>query len=449
MRPCKAFPVRWRPVLFFALLLPLALPAVAAPARCDKLALWTDGTQLRGANIYQRIVYPEVWDDPEAWGSGPLGPVFTQRDFDALSAAGANLVVLSHPGLYDDRPPYALNPDVQRNLDRFIGMAEEANLFVVIAFRTGPGRSEFSFFGADENDEFARSRLNDTVWKDRAAQDKWVEMWRYAAARYRGSPTVVGYELMVEPNSNGVWLDIYEPQDFYPAYQDTTYDWNQLYPRITRAVREVDSDTPILIGGLSWSQVKWLSYLKPTGDKRTVYTVHQYEPQEAYTHQPADASGAFPHRYPGRFDINGDGVIEDVNAAWIDTLLKTVDAFKSRYRVPVAATEYGAMRWEPGIDLFLDDEMARFEKSGMNYAVWSWQPLSKRFTAVQNEFNFRLGPDPSNLVEGGSKFFGVLKRYWSKNRVRPSPGRATAPHGSRSMSADFPPATARRSEETT
>ena len=402
------------------LLLAPGLLAAAAPAVPDKLSLWTAGTQLRGANVYQRIVYPDVWDDPEAWGSGPLGPVFTQEDFNALSAAGANLVVLSHAGLYDDRPPYALNIGAQRNLDRFIGMAEKADLFVVIAFRTGPGRSEFTFFGVDASDAFAMRHLNDTVWKDRAAQDRWVEMWRYAAARYRRRPSVVGYELMVEPNSNGVWLDLYEPQDFYPAYENTTYDWNQLYPRISRAVREVDGDTPILIGGLSWSQVRWLPYLKPTGDGRTVYTVHQYEPQESYTHQEAAASGAFPNRYPGRFDTNGDGVSEDVNAAWIDTLLKTVDAFKSRHQVPVAATEYGAVRWQPGVEQFLDDEMARFEKSRINYAVWSWQPRSERFTAAQNEFNFRLGPEPSNLVEGGSKFFGVLKKYWSKNRVRPS-----------------------------
>jgi hypothetical protein len=419
MRQRKAHSSSRRLASLCLLLLAPGLLAAAAPAAPDKLSLWTAGTQLRGANVYQRIVYPDVWDDPTAWGSGPLGPVFAQRDFDALSAAGANLVVLSHPGLYDDRPPYALNLDVQRNLNRFIDMAKAADLFVVIAFRTGPGRSEFTFFGA-ENDEFALSRLNDTIWKDSAAQDRWVQMWRYAAARYRGRPNVVGYELMVEPNSNGVWLDIYEPQDFYPAFKNTTYDWNQLHPRITRAVREVDGDTPILVGGLSWSQVKWLPYLEPTGDNRTVYTVHQYAPQEAYTHQEADPSGAFPNRYPGRFDANGDGVSEDINAEWIDTLLNTVDAFKKKHHVAVAATEYGGVRWEPAIERFLDEEMARFEKSGMNYAVWSWQPLSERFTAVQNEFNFRLGPDPSNLVEGGSKFFGVLKKYWSKNRVRPS-----------------------------
>jgi aryl-phospho-beta-D-glucosidase BglC (GH1 family) len=227
----------------------------------DKFSLWTEGTQLRGVNIYQRIVYPDVWDEPEVWGSGPLGPVFTQEDFDTLAAAGANYVVMSHPGLYDDKSPYNLNSSVQENLDKFISMAEKADLFVVIAFRTGPGRSEFSFLEVTKRDRFGKSHLNNEVWKDKSAQEKWVEMWRYAADRYRKNPAVIGYELMVEPNSNGIWLETETPGDFYPEYEGTTYDWNQLYKRISAGIREVDSVTPVLIGSMNWCGVSWLPYL--------------------------------------------------------------------------------------------------------------------------------------------------------------------------------------------
>jgi hypothetical protein len=384
----------------------------------DKFSLWTDGTQLRGANIYQRIVYPDVWDEPEVWGNGPLGTVFTQEDFDTLAAAGANYVVLSHPGLYDDKSPYNLNSSVQENLDKFISMAEKADLFVVIAFRTGPGRSEFSFLEVTKRDRFGKSRINNEVWKDESAQGKWVEMWRYAADRYRNHPAVIGYELMVEPNANGIWLETENPGDFYPEYEGTTYDWNQLYKRISAGIREVDSVTPVLIGSMNWCGVSWLPYLEPTGDERTIYTVHQYEPQDEYTHQAADKSGAFPHEYPGRFDTNGDGVIEGVDKAWISGLLGTVDSFTTQYGVPVAVTEYGLIRWQPGAALFIDDEMAVFEESGVNYAIWSWQPVSPAYTGEENEFNFRLGPDPSDLTENNSEIYETLKKYWAKNRVR-------------------------------
>lgn len=395
---------------------PPAAKNVSPKPAFDKFSLWTSGTKLRGADVHQRQVYPGIYDD-EAWGQGPYGPVFTQADFDALRDAGANYVVLSHPGLYDVERPYAFDKNAQDNLDKFVDMADKAKLYAVIAVRTGPGRSEFGFFGDNSNDEFAKSHLNDEVWKSQAAQDKWVEMWKYMAARYKNRPNVVGYDLMVEPNSNAVWFDQYDPEAFYASYANTTYDWNQFYPRIVKAIREVDKDTPILIGSLSWSQVSWLPYMRRVEYPRVVYAVHQYEPQNQYTHQMADASGNFPNGYPGQLNI--DGAPTDFDAAWIDNLLGIVDVWKKKTGAPVAVTEYGAKRWEPNADKFLDDEMARFEKSGVNYAIWSWQPFSPQYSAEQNEFNFRIGPDPAVTSEGGSKIFDVLKSYWKKNAARP------------------------------
>lgn len=385
----------------------------------DKFLLWNNGTQLRGANIYQRRVYVEL-DGTEYMGQGPLGPPLTQEDFNKLSRAGANLVVLSHPGLFDEKPPYALNKSVQDNLDRLIGMAEMADLFVVIVARTGPGRSEFSLMRDEVGTWFDTSYLNDDVWKDNAAQDAYVAMWRYTAEHYHNSPVVVGYELMGEPNAEDAFFGIYDPAGFYPKYENTTYDWNALTPRISKAIREVDNETPILIGGMGYSGVRWLPYLKPTGDKRTVYIIHQYAPQVSYTHQSPDAKAPLTNSYPGKFDTNGDGVIRDFNKAWIDKLLTAVDSFKAANHAPVGATEYGAIRWEPGADAFLDDEMELFEERGMNYAIWEWAPSYKPLTDENNAFNYRFGTEPKTTLDTDSKLFDVIKKYWKKNIAKPS-----------------------------
>ena len=146
-----------------------------------KWALWTGPTQLRGANVYQRRVYPEL-DGPDFMGPGPLGPPYTQQDFDDLAALGANYVNISHPGLFTEEPPYTLDQDAQDNLDRLLNMAEQAGLFAVITFRTGPGRSEFwAFWGEDtvsdpDDGWFDPGYYNNRVWVDQAAQDGWVEM---------------------------------------------------------------------------------------------------------------------------------------------------------------------------------------------------------------------------------------------------------------------------------
>ena len=214
----------------------------------DKFALWTGGTQLRGINTWQRVVVPHV-DGSDFLGSGHVGPPYTQEDFDRLAALGANYVNVSGPGLFTERPPYVLDEEVQSNLD---------DMFAVISIRTGPVRSDFTFYDEGIEEWGDPALVNDDVWLDQAAQDAWLEMWRHTAERYRDNPIVVGYDLMVEPNGAGRLLDIYEPDEFYPASAGTLYDWNQLYPRIVEAIREVDPDTPILIGPMGWSAARWL-----------------------------------------------------------------------------------------------------------------------------------------------------------------------------------------------
>ncbi len=394
-----------------------------------KWALWNHGTQLRGANIYQRRIYPAL-DGPTFMGPGPVGPPYTQVDFDHLAALGANYVNISHPGLFRETPPYTLDTAVQSNLDKLLAMAAKADLFAVITFRTGPGRSEFwAFWGEDtasdpQNGWFNPAYYNNQVWGDQAAQNAWVAMWRYAASRYKDNPIVVGYDLMCEPNSNEVGsypagqpLDAWDPAAFYRTYSGTLYDWNQLYPRISAAIRQVDATTPLLIGGMGYSAIDWLPYLQPTGDPHTVYTVHQYAPM-AYTHQkPPNLKNS----YPGHFDTDDDGTAENFDRAWLYQWLSPVDTFTRTHQVPVAANEFGAMRWQPGVANFMDDEMNLFETRGMNYALWLWKSSWPPLQADVDAFNFRHGLDPTHHMDvSDSALIRSIKTHWQRNQVRPS-----------------------------
>jgi len=380
-----------------------------------KWTLWTDGTKLRGANIYQARVYPEL-DGTEFKEPGPVGPPYTQEDFDRLAALGCNYVNISHPGLFTEKPPYTLDEDMQENLDNLLEMIEEADMFAVISFRTGPGRSEFTFFWEEVGTWFDSSYLNDSVWEDQDAQDAWVEMWRYTAQRYADNPVVVGYDLMVEPNSNDRLLDIWDPEEFYDQYAGTLYDWNQLYPDIVNAIREVDPDTPILVGGNAYSAVEWMPYLQTVDDPHIVYTFHQYEPF-VYTHQEPDDG----YTYPGTFDTDWDGEDENFNRAWIDNLLSTVDTFKQTHNATVAVNEFGVIRWAPNADDFMDDEMDLFEQRGFNYALWLWDPYWQPWNEENDEFTFRHGSDPNNHIEVPSNdLMTAITSHWALNTVRPS-----------------------------
>lgn len=390
----------------------------------DKMDLWDmkTGPHLRGANIHQRRVYPEL-DGPTFYGPGPVGTPFTQKDFDKLASLGCNYVNISHPGLFSETPPYKLDKAIQDNLDRLLEMIEKADMFAVISFRTGPGRSEFTFVVEEVGDWFDESYLNDTVWQDKEAQNAWVAMWEYTANRYKDNPIVAGFDLMVEPNSNEAgsdyihdFLDIWDPEEFYSEYGGSLYDWNQLYPRIIAAIRRKDKDTPILVGGNGYSNIAWLPYVKVVSDPRIVYTIHQYAPSQ-YTHQEYTSIEC---SYPGMCDTDWDGRKEQFDKNWLVDLLSTVDTFTTTYKVPVAVNEFGVCRWVPGAAQFIDDEMGIFEEKGMNSALWEWQSAWRASYKEVSTFNFLFGPDPHNAEEVDNDLLQVITKYWSHNTVRPS-----------------------------
>ncbi len=405
-----------RPFQPVTALLPLTLLAVPAILQgADPWSLWTGPTALRGANVYQRHVYPEL-DGSEFMGPGPFGPPYTQADLDALAAAGANLVNISCPGLFAEKPPYALDSAAQANLDRLLDMARRANLFAVISFRSGPGRMEFSICCLGEDWYDPDVYLDDSVWTDRAAQDAWVAMWRHTAERYRDDPVVVGYDLMVEPNANAVLDDEWDPVAWYARRGGTLADWNQLFPRIVAAIREVDPTTPVLVQPMGYSMVDWLPWLEPVDDPRTVYSVHQYAPH-VYTHQEPPPVLS----YPGVFDTDEDGVPETVDRGWLDRLLGTVDRFVAEHGVRCAVNEMGAMRWEPGVERFLADEIDLIEARGLNWAIWDWEPSWEPWASEVDDFNFRFGPDPEVHHDvPGNPVEAVVSGAWAANALRPS-----------------------------
>lgn len=402
------------------ILTPTPKPVGAIASKWD---LWSNGTMLRGANIYQRRVFPEL-DGPTFLGPGPMGPPYTQQDFDRLAECGANVVIVSHSGLFTVDPPYALDARIQANLDQLLTKIANANMFAVISFRGGPGRSDFALFYWDGLDP---KFFNDSVWNSQSAQDAWVEMWRYTAERYKNNPVVVGYDLMVEPNSNfsgsNYFTDrkeMWDPNVFYAQYGGTLYDWNQLYPRITEAIRRVDPKTPLLIGGNSYSSVAWLPYVAPTDDLYTVYTVHHFEPFDAYTHKHWSAPDFASATYPGFYDIDYDGAPEQFNKAWLNVFLSPVDQFKSLHNKPVAVNEFGVARWANQAAAYINDQMELFEDRGMNHMIWlwesSWAPM-----ASEDMFNFRHGSLPSNHTDvPTSDLIETIKRFWGRNQVRPS-----------------------------
>lgn len=386
----------------------------------SKWALWSGGVCLRGANVWQRVVLEPYYGG--TLGKGAYGPPYSQADFDALSAMGANVVNISGPGIFTETAPYVLNQAALDNLDSVLKMVEKANMFAVITFRTGPGRNE-----EDIVPQAALTTLN-SVWLNKnGEQAAWVEMWKYAANYYKNKPIVVGYDLMCEPHPNtivpGATANTEDvPAFFYTGdpkttYAGTSYDWNPLAKKISYAIRQVDTTTPILIGGMNYSQAAWLGSLTSNGDGKTVYTVHQYAPA-AYTHQLLPITGASPSY--------GTAAGTYTRAKDLETYYGYMSAFKLAHNVPVGNNEFGVERFAPGADQWLNDSMDLMESIGVNYNVFVWDPTDPAWASIDgyDSWNFRRGSDPNNHVDmadiSKNPLAAVVQKYLKKNTVRPS-----------------------------
>jgi hypothetical protein len=343
--------------------------ATDVAVRPDPWPLWTGPTKLRGANIYQRRITPD-----DGFGEGPVGPPYLAGDLPKLAEWGANYVNISHAGTWNEvGPTFQRDQAVFNHLLSLVDAAGDAGLYAVVSLRTGPGRIENLFIDPEHTPP-------SPVWTSAAAQAAWPKMWRDLAVALRNRLNVAGYDLMVEPET------------------DDVATWNRMAGEITDAIREVDAVTPILRGGAPWGGADALESIEPTGDARTVYTVHQYEPFK-YTHQSSKKHLAYKKGLAPVFDV--------------------IQQFAARQAQPIAVNEFGVKRWAPKAHKFLNEELNRIEALGANHAVWIWESSSPLVT--YRDFDFRRGPKPKSKKEvAASKLIDVIKANWAKNTVRPN-----------------------------
>jgi hypothetical protein len=346
--------------------------AVSVAAFCS-VALVT--SSLAAADIGSFDAF-SVWQQGGFRGANAYPPGTTVDDFKVLRSWGANLAEVPVMDVFDPRPPYALQPAEMGKLDRMVDAAAQADLFVVLTCRSGPGRADFN--------------KSQEIWADAEAQDAYARMWAHLAQHYRGNHAIVGYDLMCEPH----------PDDQYAGL------WNGFAKRITGAIRKVDSRTPILVNSIGWAYPADFSTLQPTGDARTVYEVHFYQPHY-YTHQKPGQNRA----YPGfRVPDEGDG-------AWdrntIKAKLDVVRDFQQKYHVPIFAGEFGCARFAPGAVEWLRDQMELYEAWHWSWAYWAF----REWDVMDIEKN----ADASDRQRyADTPMLGLFRSYFARDRVFPS-----------------------------
>lgn len=378
----------------------LILPTCSGARIETKLDLWNNasGPHLRGACFAQRRVIPDL-DGEEFLGAGPVGAPISDGALQSLAAWGGNLAVLSHPGLYTERPPYRYDEAVADHLVDLVDRCAAAGLFVVVAFRSGPGRTEFSLHRDDAGGWYPADLLDESLWQSADACNAWAAMWGHTAVLLRNRTNVAGYLLMVEPNANqaapgrnGEAIDIWDADALAAAVSGTPGDWPAMATILARSIRSFDTETPILVSPDGYANARFARLLDLDAVPGMVLAVHDYEPR-AYTHGGPDS---------GEFYEPADALVMPPEAErWM-------------------MGEFGVRRWMPGAGGYLAARLNSLERAGAASAYFRWDSGWTPYESRENGWNPLYGSDPDATTPGGtSPTLDALMVAWRQNRVRP------------------------------
>lgn len=222
-----------------------------------------------------------------------------------------------------------------QKIDAFLVLAEKYGMKAVIDLQVGPGTN---------NSELGSNQMS---W-DKRDQDCLMDVWRKLAAHYKGNKNIYAYDILNEPREDDY---VYDPNG--------GVEWQLLAERAVKVIREIDSETPIIVEAISFSNPSGFLTLKPIPGKNLIYSPHFYEPG-LFTHQGIYGIklGA---KYPGKIG----------NDYWdkerIRKELQTVVDFQKKYNVPIYIGEFSVARWAEGGDQWLKDVVEVFEENG-----WDW-----------------------------------------------------------------------------
>lgn len=139
-------------------------------------------------------------------------------------------------------------------LDRVIQWCREAQVYVVLDMHVAPGGQT----GDNIDDSWGYPFLYDSP----ESQELTIRIWQDLAKRYRNEAIVIGYDLLNEPIAH-----FFDTATLNPKLEP-------LYKRIVAAIRQMDRNHIIFLGGAQWNSN--FSVFGPPFDPKLAYTLHKY-----------------------------------------------------------------------------------------------------------------------------------------------------------------------------
>ena len=183
----------------------------------------------------------------------------TQADIKFIAQQGANTIRLPfNYKLFTDEDYMGLSSqqDGFQRIDQLISWCRQAGLYLILDMHDCPG----SQTGDNIDDGYGYPWL----FESEQSQQLFCDIWQRIAKRYAKEPVILGYELMNEPIAH-----YFENKDELNARLEP------LYKRAVKAIRQVDRNHVILLGGARWNS-DFFMFSNWTFDNNIMYTCHRY-----------------------------------------------------------------------------------------------------------------------------------------------------------------------------
>lgn len=184
----------------------------------------------------------------------------TREDIFYIRKTGMNtLRIPFHYKLFTDEDYMGLtgNQDGFELLDKVIKWCGEAGIYVILDMHDAPGGQT----GDNIDDSYGYPWL----FESPESQQKFITIWQKIAKRYAGNPTVMAYDLLNEP------IATYHEKDI-PRLNASL---EPLYKKCVAAIRKVDKNHIIMLGGAQWNST-FTVFSDWKFDDKLMYTCHIY-----------------------------------------------------------------------------------------------------------------------------------------------------------------------------
>ncbi len=180
----------------------------------------------------------------------------TRSDINFIKRSGFNSVRVpfNYRLFVSEGHPAQLEGGGYQLLDKVVAWCKQENLYVILDMHAAPGGQT----GDNIDDSWGYPFL----FESPESQELTVNIWRKLAARYRNEPIIIGYDLLNEPIAH------------YFEAANLNSKLEPLYRRIVTAIREVDRNHLIFLGGAQWNTN--FKVFGPPFDPKLVYTFHKY-----------------------------------------------------------------------------------------------------------------------------------------------------------------------------